>query len=249
MPASLLRRRGLSAAPGPTYHPFVQKVLDFGADLGAYWRLDDADAVLRDFAGRVPNGSYVNGPVRSGNLLPGDSAAAAHDFEWGSYQYAVPGGVVPLGQAQAPGWSFGCLARVESGGAGPTLMMFSQSDGSPSNNHGQFVHVNGGGQVEIGGWGGVWAAPTVLSVDTTYFIVATQNTATGGCHVYINGAESGSGGTGIVMTVNPTQVRLGDWDLGAGFGGQRSWDGLLQEAFVVKRVITAAEVAALQGLR
>lgn len=245
MRPTLLQRRG-DLSQGRL---FAQSILRLSGLL-AYWRLNDTDAVLRDAAGIQPNGTYPgapSAPALGPALIPGDPSAASRDFEDTIGQRANPGALIDLRPGTVPGITVGCMCRIESGAkTGTTGIIFSQSNGSGNNNSFWLdVDWGAGNQPRVGGWGGTYQVGS-MPADTDVFLVATQDTATGAAHIYIDGVEAGTGGTPLVMTALPAESSIGKWSV-VGFGNH-DWDGLIGELFIVGRVLSASEIASLAAL-
>lgn len=235
-------------APGAP-HPFIQKILD-DDDLLALWRLNDTDGVLRDSAGRIPNGTYSNAPVSAAALLAGDATAKSIDFEAGSNQFATPGGVLRLQPNLMTGYTIGFLVRLESYNQ---AIIFSESSAS-GDYRGMFLGIQPDGTPRIGGWGGAYVGPNAVPLATDVLLVFTHEIKTTGiANIYKDGVIQGAGGVGKYQNDDgpSSSIMISNWDLGyaGGFGGPYPLDGRLAEMFVSRRVWSPAEIADLQLFR
>ncbi|KQS68792.1 PKD domain-containing protein [Modestobacter sp. Leaf380] len=229
--------RTLSSTPAPTDV--------YGAAVAAdepttYWRLDDAANATSavDASGSGAVGTYTGEVSRaqSGVTLPGtDSRAIDLDGR---------GGYVVSSQRTDDPTTFTAETWFNTTSSnGGRLIGFGSTQDAWSNNYDRFVYMFADGRLRFGVW-----APGEAVIDTPrayndgdwHHVVATFGST--GMALYVDGA--------LVQTNGNTSVAGYDgyWRLGSdniwGGANTAAFDGLLDEAAVYDRALTAQQVAA-----
>ncbi|MEM9015886.1 MAG: LamG-like jellyroll fold domain-containing protein, partial [Verrucomicrobiota bacterium] len=226
-------------------------LLNEGADLGGYWRFDEAsgELVAVDSSGNNRDAS-VNGGVAFGDAGADpqtSNTAATFDGSAGYLSTGTTAGDLGFGgDYTASAW-----IKLDSGGLSGDSTIFGTAAGGNSQNNNSLHLVVRNGKLHFGNFGTAFdtpapgSAPTLVA-DQWYHVTYRYDTATQTQTTFLDGVLY-SQGTGKVPFGSvdgeglTKEVEIGRWQNTA----SRLFEGVIDEASVISRSLTDDEIAAL----
>ena len=210
-----------------------------------WWRMGDTGLTAEDEMDRN-DGTYVNGVMRgTGGAILGDANTAAgfdgfdDHVNLGEMPHIPNEKLTIACWARADGWSTSwprLIARARDVYLGDTHFLL----GAHSKSQLRFIIRTGGegrelvcgsGKIEIGEW---------------FFAVATYDNATGQMKVYKDRELVGTKQTGgRIQDDDNWRARIGDTPMGL----KRSWNGPIDEMFILDKVLTQEQIEELYAAR
>lgn len=251
----------MAAAPGAASPPPPFPVLFQAApvpNLAGYWKLDETSGTAAaDSSGNGNNGTHTNGPTIS-STLPTMANYACNQRSL-DFAYAVGGPyknvAVPDSASLSITGSVTVAAWIRTNGAGLDGMGNPNQQGIIEKFDGPSPYFNGyyfrltptlsmsWNIVPAAGTPyGITSSPRVVPVNTWTHVAGSYDSATGAMIMYMDGAADATTGTAPAPPGDGTS----DLQIGADYGSNQ-FNGLIDEARVYNRALSAAEIGILMN--